>query len=170
MGNIYANSYCTISASFAEDATHGLFSQTKDSLSVLLHDWTENIKFWATDPHDFSTDVDAGNLNTRAWALQERVLSPRNVHFMEDRIYWECSTHIESEDGFPISSHNSTRKAFSLDPNDEYGILHSEERWYHLIAAYTRCRNTRPTDRLVAISGMVGWLTKYLSGRYCAGV
>jgi len=170
MGNIYANSYCTISATFAKDATHGLFSQTKNGLSVLLHDRTEKIKFWATDPHDFSTDVDAGNLNTRAWVLQERVLSPRNIHFTEERIYWECSTHIESEDGFPVASHKSTKKDFSLEPNDEYGILHSKERWYHLVAAYTRCRITRPTDRLVAVSGLVDRLTKHLTGRYFAGV
>jgi len=37
-------------------------------------------------------------LTTRGWALQERVLSGRIVHFTEEGIVWECRTSIQSED------------------------------------------------------------------------
>jgi len=39
-----------------------------------------------------------GPLTTRGWALQERVLSSRIVHFTEEGIVWECRTSIQSED------------------------------------------------------------------------
>jgi hypothetical protein len=39
-----------------------------------------------------------GPLTTRGWALQERVLSGRIVHFTEEGIVWECRTSIQCED------------------------------------------------------------------------
>jgi Heterokaryon incompatibility protein (HET) len=39
-----------------------------------------------------------GPLTTRGWALQERVLSSRIVHFTDEGIIWECRMSIQSED------------------------------------------------------------------------
>jgi hypothetical protein len=39
-----------------------------------------------------------GPLSTRGWALQERVLSSRIVHFTDEGIVWECRTSIQNED------------------------------------------------------------------------
>jgi len=39
-----------------------------------------------------------GPLSTRAWCLQERILSSRIVHFTEEGLIWECKQTTESED------------------------------------------------------------------------
>lgn len=39
-----------------------------------------------------------GALTTRGWALQERVLSTRIVHFTDEGIKWECRMSIRNED------------------------------------------------------------------------
>jgi hypothetical protein len=39
-----------------------------------------------------------GHLMTRGWALQERVLSNRIVHFTDEGIKWECRMSIRNED------------------------------------------------------------------------
>src|SRR5438552_2841114 len=38
-------------------------------------------------------------LNSRGWTLQERLLSPRTLHYCIDQIYWECNVCMFSEDG-----------------------------------------------------------------------
>ncbi|KAH9204844.1 hypothetical protein DL95DRAFT_271743, partial [Leptodontidium sp. 2 PMI_412] len=33
-------------------------------------------------------------LSTRGWTLQERVLSPRTVHYASDQLYFECESEV----------------------------------------------------------------------------
>ena len=40
-------------------------------------------------------------LNQRAWVLQERVLSPRILHFASNQIFWECQSHSGCE-SYPL--------------------------------------------------------------------
>ncbi|KAI1659430.1 hypothetical protein F4813DRAFT_352970 [Daldinia decipiens] len=39
-------------------------------------------------------------LSSRAWTLQERLLSRRLIHYARDPMYFECEACIYSEDGF----------------------------------------------------------------------
>lgn len=43
-------------------------------------------------------------LATRAWAFQERLLSPRVMHFARDQVFWECCQAWKAEDG--LSGHD----------------------------------------------------------------
>lgn len=38
-------------------------------------------------------------LSERGWTLQERLLSPRTIHFGSDQMYWECQECLLAEDG-----------------------------------------------------------------------
>ncbi|KAH8595409.1 hypothetical protein B0O99DRAFT_686830 [Bisporella sp. PMI_857] len=38
-------------------------------------------------------------LYSRGWTLQERLLSPRIIHYAVDQIYWECGKEFFAEDG-----------------------------------------------------------------------
>lgn len=49
-------------------------------------------------PKSYERDVDFGHLNTRGWVLQERLLSPRTIHFTPNHIYFENEDDICGED------------------------------------------------------------------------
>ena len=50
--------------------------------------------------HKFQS-LSVAPLSTRAWALQERVLSTRILHHGVDQVHWECREVIKSEGNNP---------------------------------------------------------------------
>jgi hypothetical protein len=44
--------------------------------------------------------IEKSPLSTRAWKLQERLLSSRIVRYAEDQMFFECESVLLSEDGF----------------------------------------------------------------------
>jgi len=53
---------------------------------------------YKTNLSEISKPRICGPLTARGWALQERVLSSRIVHFTDEGIIWECRMSIKSED------------------------------------------------------------------------
>lgn len=109
MGDIYSNSYCTISATTAKDGSVGLFLDRKppiaNPLLCISANWdrlarrkyyeytgtlSKNVQV-DQDPKLGSREVDSAPLNNRAWVLQERFFSRRNLMFGRDCLFWECS-------------------------------------------------------------------------------
>jgi hypothetical protein len=94
MASTYSQSYITIAASSSPNANGGL---SRDSTS---YHRTKRIQFTsestgATIPHDFHVrcvpeSTPALPLLRRAWIYQERMLSPRVVHFGFEGLEWEC--------------------------------------------------------------------------------
>ncbi|KAJ0420521.1 hypothetical protein BJY00DRAFT_284012 [Aspergillus carlsbadensis] len=56
------------------------------------------VKKYLTLPRAYAIDVDRAHLNTRGWVLQERLLSPRSIHFTKHQIYCEDQDDICGED------------------------------------------------------------------------
>jgi hypothetical protein len=52
---------------------------------------------YLVDIHTWRNGVDYAPLGTRAWAIQERVLSVRTLHFGDTQLYWECASGDGSE-------------------------------------------------------------------------
>jgi hypothetical protein len=120
MSTVYSQAYCTISASGAADANGGCF-QTRNPLlhfpcNLLFsddhtlaikttdYDSTSNrapqqkVQFSALPVNGaFSVEVNHSPLSKRAWALQERLLSKRIVHFGANYVFFECGLHFASE-------------------------------------------------------------------------
>lgn len=51
--------------------------------------------------------IDTAPLNTRAWVLQERILSRRILHFTDNTLYWDCSVLQATDscpDGYRVSN------------------------------------------------------------------
>jgi hypothetical protein len=101
MADIYQNSFLTLAATASSNGTGGCFSSTKtvapsehelkglkplvdlDRIIVrtkLLH--------WTWPPSKASMELYP--LLSRGWAFQERILSPRVLHFCKDELLWEC--------------------------------------------------------------------------------
>jgi hypothetical protein len=126
-------------------------------------------------------------LDMRAWALQERFLSPRILEYGTLQTRWICQHKNDS--GFPmdgykalniynnersddlfISALKAVQGASNLDsaaPDQLYDLRH---HWYNLVHVYTHRTLTEGTDRLPAISGIAAQFRGILRDEYKAGL
>ena len=131
MGTIYRNACFTIVAAAATSADSGCFQHSDStalssklpcflgtvrlSQSCAEHQ-SHSIQVFANRDRVMRTDShnDAfrppSSLDTRAWVLQEQVLSGRSMIFAEDGMYWEC-TSLTASEGFPMGTTGSHTNA-----------------------------------------------------------
>lgn len=120
--------------------------------------------------------VDLCPLNRRAWVLQERLLSPRILHYSRTQLFWECKTAKACETSpEPVSRMRpgAAGTVHHLESSHElYGIdadpLH--EHWLDIVETYSDTNMTKTEDKLVAISGLAKEVRKNTKDMYCAGV
>lgn len=86
MEAVFASAYCTIAATAADHSRSGFLGKKETATGT------------STKIADFDIDLSKALLNTRAWVMQERYLSPRTIHFCANRIYAECGEGIYAED------------------------------------------------------------------------
>lgn len=110
MEQVYANSYCNISATAAPDSSHGLFnsrdistewveSATVDTTG-LLHGPQGHVSCTILDLSFWDKHVDNAPVNQRAWVYQERLLAPRVLHWCQNQIAFECR-RLDRAESFP---------------------------------------------------------------------
>ncbi|KAH8588888.1 heterokaryon incompatibility protein-domain-containing protein [Bisporella sp. PMI_857] len=120
---------------------------------------------------------------SRAWVLQERILSRRNAYLGGEFLYWEC---CESEDSELISeTHNpywlsllftgALCKRFLYQTltgkyarNDEYHPLH--DNWRKLVCDFTSRSLSVSSDRIAAIAGMAKAFHGFVNSPYIYGL
>lgn len=101
MADVYRNAYCTIAATGSKGDQEGLFIQRSEQDFCLLRYNAANTYIAATYSEDdvaAMLELHKSPLSTRAWTMQERLLSPRTIHFTASRVIWECQSLIETED------------------------------------------------------------------------
>ena len=108
-----------------------------------------------------------GPLDSRGWVLQEQLLSPRILYYGAGELFWDCISGSASE-SCPDSSSllrddksNETwalkliRKAIAEGDNIESIRVHMSDAWMELITNYSSRKLTKPSDKLVAIEGIL---------------
>ncbi|EXJ59980.1 hypothetical protein A1O7_04128 [Cladophialophora yegresii CBS 114405] len=100
MEQVYANSYCNISATAAMDNSRGLYGQRDmdwkwiETVTLNTQHLQNNAegKVGCTilDLSFWEKYVDNAPVNRRSWVYQERLLAPRVLHWCEDQIAFEC--------------------------------------------------------------------------------
>lgn len=98
MHEVYANSYCNISATAAGDSGRGLFNARDPSrdwaqtVTINVDDLTGEQELTCTvlDLFFWEKYVEQAPVNKRSWVLQERLLAPRVLHWCQDQIAFEC--------------------------------------------------------------------------------
>ncbi|KAE8443176.1 hypothetical protein EG329_002274 [Mollisiaceae sp. DMI_Dod_QoI] len=181
MCDVYRGSTCNIGASASTNSLEGLFRARDPRLvqpCIVDTSFTNcpNYRGLIECEHHIGSIPHANNqpLFNRGWVLQERLLSPRMLHFGSEYIFWECESHSASEiyprgleifqDGWPLKDTTETPST----PNQEY--KRARAVWLIAIRLYLRCALTKPSDKLVAISGVarhlssLGGPTDYLAG------
>lgn len=95
-------------------------------------------------------------LSTRGWVFQERLLSPRAIHFSTNEIAWECRSLCDCEcsaTSLRTVRTTSVVKHF-LHPR-QHDLSAAEASWREeVVPAYTQLDLTMPTDRLPALAGL----------------
>jgi hypothetical protein len=116
-------------------------------------------------------------LMTRAWAYQERLLSPRLVHFAMGEVMWECSELSLCE----CFQRETDRPSPFLEMNTEKQLHRNvllapipgaaEKHWRQIVFAYSGLDLSLEKDKLPALSGVAKQMSKRRPGdEYLAGL
>ncbi|PNP40945.1 hypothetical protein TGAMA5MH_06811 [Trichoderma gamsii] len=122
-------------------------------------------------------------VNKRAWCLEERVLSARALWYCNHTLQYECQTGhknvggnqnmADGQDGLPrLPDRIFTPKLHGLP---QISATEAEKEvataWRNILGLYSKRTLTEPRDRLVALSGVVGYFADFwLNSRYLAGL
>lgn len=182
MGKVYEYSFLNIAATSASKREGQGLYEWRDPYSITP--FTAQIS-WRGHVHKYNYFLDQNwyhsvskaPLNTRGWVFQERLLSPRTLHF-SSQLFWECHSlkaceaypsglrsepsvlgHDIDQD-FPPST-KSWKEELQQDP---------ETYWDLLTQMFCRYYLTQPSDRLAAIAGIANQLQPLIYDEYCAGL
>lgn len=181
MGDVYRNAICNLAATGFHDGQNGLFvSRNERLISPLRIDvrWkgmSQNEQkplsglYYLFDSDLWGSSVSNAPLNHRAWVVQERILSPRIVHFGSSQLFWECH-QLKASEAFPkgfsykiLTGNNLKRGPLGSDTRESYRY------WRGVVQAYSKGRLTFSQDKLSAIAGIAMDLWRSLRDRYLAG-
>ncbi|KAK3648353.1 hypothetical protein LTR56_007470 [Elasticomyces elasticus] len=132
--------------------------------------------------HD-NWDKGSSILATRGWCCQEKLLSPRVLHFADTQLFWECRHSARSEDNlfFSPRAHGlADVLEYSLAADQGRGTIQPKrkstaallDRWYHRVVAddYSGRKLTRASDKLIALAGLASAFKPLIKSRYLAGM
>jgi hypothetical protein len=172
MKDVYHGSFLNIAANAYFTPNGGLF-QTRNPLSVtplkvnlMLQSNDSNQSTVALFPKaEGLGNLQSAPLSTRAWTVQERLLSPRTVHFLTHKVMWECSSLLASESDPTGKLEECEGAADIIRGWATLSNLDSMPRaarclwkWYEALGLFTRAELTFQTDKLVAIAGIAAYI------------
>ncbi|KAF2964342.1 hypothetical protein GQX73_g9223 [Xylaria multiplex] len=198
MADVYTNAFCNISADWGSEKTGLFFDRDPRDFELPSLDLTVDVDgqkciepmviidgpaagFW-------NQQVTHSPLNKRAWVLQERLLSCRNLHFCSQEVFFECCKTAASEgypDGLPLPEFCGDAPLPKIfEPGDNSYVKSLSERWKYLgsrsettfsiwsdiVTQYSSCQLTFASDKLVAISGIARYLEVARDDIYVAGL
>ncbi|TID02827.1 hypothetical protein CH35J_003563 [Colletotrichum higginsianum] len=167
MEDVYASAYCTIAATSAPDSSTGFLGGLPRNDGLFVESADGRAAYVSTNVADFDDDVNASGLNRRAWVMQERLLSPRTIHFTSNQVYGECGEGIYAGNGVFLRTRRGTKRYFQIDPRfpdrlRSSGFATTWEFLRSLLEDYSRRGITEPSDRAVAVSGLMARVQKAL--------
>ncbi|KAK3386564.1 heterokaryon incompatibility protein-domain-containing protein [Podospora didyma] len=121
--------------------------------------WTPNMDMNRHARHKRKDFSPIFPLLSRAWAFQERLLSPRLVHFTCGELRWECTEWSSCECEFTSTAKPLMRCIFQLaisgiTTKTSPGTLNLITLWHLIVGQYVTLTLTKETDVLPALSGV----------------
>ncbi|CAN9404731.1 unnamed protein product [Alternaria alternata] len=192
MHKVYRYSHCNIVAADSEDAYGGLFRgrTPHEILPVKYHGTNAShhlgTKTWTIVPADlWEKELLNSIIYYRAWVFQERILSPRILHFTKHQIFWDCGTLSACEvfpNGlpFPLDHKASTDRHWrgrlvgsTVSSNALTGVNDNESSytfWMSAVQNYTECNLTSQGDKTIAIWSIAKLLRDVMREQYAVGM
>jgi len=177
MGLIYEKAYLTISASNSPGDHAGFWRRHPEmNPDVELRDQGDSRDSSPLYLRKFNYakfDPTQTPLSRCGWVVQERIFSRRILHFDDLQVHWECSQHLQSEDGSTEKTSAWSKTSYWAGQNikplisgsPDWSFGKDEEQWSALcklynffmltIRDYSSCKLTYPSDKLPAILGLV---------------
>jgi hypothetical protein len=195
MGSIYAQSLFTIAATNSAGVSEGFLrtgGNARDTQHGIL-DWfefkgknSEIDSFILHAKHEVTDkihQIEDAPWNKRAWTYQERLFSPRIVHFTKGQVYWECQEKFNCQEGLVTWSKarpTINRAPLTLDwhqfegtPGEQHAGQGKDtivDIWYNVISKDYSTRSLGvPADKLPAISALAMGIAFYMDEQYLAG-
>ncbi|PVI08227.1 HET-domain-containing protein [Periconia macrospinosa] len=175
MHQVYRNSYCNIALVDSPNSKGGAFRSRnpnyvapvryvpKEESAIFGH------KPWGVIAGDlWDRELLKTFLYVRGWVFQERMLSPRILHFAKNQVFWDCPSLSACEtlpSGLPQPMDKTARSerhwrgrlqepeertAPLVGPNDEPPY----DFWREAVQKYTTCNLTKGRDKLIAMWGI----------------
>ena len=206
MAQIYENAAITLAAVDTDDSDSGLFVPLPGRcnapcfLGKLIYglgslcDDRRIVQVYARKEGMMrrGDDVSArprGPLDTRAWVLQEELLSPRFLSFTRDGIFWECQHSDASEsqpegcclyesryeDRFSPATKYARSFRRMINPaadavQKQWARVPPMRAWQSLVADYTSRALSRESDTIVAVKGIADAISRLTHGEYILGL
>jgi hypothetical protein len=189
MGKIYKNAVCNIAASAFEYGDVGLFrARNTETLLPLKVDirWSTWDSAWGNPEgyimlnEDWETSVNSAPLSERGWVFQERILSPRIIHFGARQLFWADQTGgggteqwpkgipFEADGHINIDDTLLDDWQVMLQPEDTY--REKSDAWASIVEKYSKRVFTYNTDKLAGISGIAREVQEVTGDEYLAGI
>lgn len=174
MADVYSNAYVVIAANRSSDCTGGCFHERAPRETAIIQipimGSREDVHVTRLFPSDHSSfpniDFSTQPLSKRGWALQERTMAQRTLHYNDRQIYFECLHGIEAEDGC-MQEVTKNRFYQQFEKKTSESALIS---WDFLIEEFSRRKLSRGTDKLPALSGWAKKYQKAIGAEYVAGL
>ncbi|KAF4938928.1 Serine/threonine-protein kinase ULK3 [Colletotrichum fructicola] len=156
MERVYSSAYVTLAASCATGTEDGFLKPRPFRHCVKMRSQRDAPYYVCNSIDDFGRDVDQGELNKRAWVLQERALSRRTIYFTENQTYWECGNGVRCE---TFTAMTNRKASFLGDSNFPHSIdAHVRgmkiQLFQGLYERYSDLALTSKGDRPIAIRGL----------------
>ena len=211
MATVYANATLTVAADASPDAHGGLFITGEGRPNPVsiecpgpsgkkshIYVRPQAIRRVVNEVSHSYASKGRSKLTTRGWVLQERLLSPRTLHYTENEMAWECSTCLRCECASKLEKaddHSFKRRYIQKLNVDDYsekvgqGISNSLEateewkrrvkekgegapiillNWHKVVWEFTARELTRASDRLPALSGLAATMERATSNLFTA--
>ncbi|KAI0914585.1 heterokaryon incompatibility protein-domain-containing protein [Ustulina deusta] len=192
MATIYENSYITLAATKSGSGAGGCFSvaslecKAQEFKCYDDHGVPHPIYVRRNLHDDHTIGPDNNPLLKRGWVFQERLLSPRVLHFGAQELYWECMEAVACECSYLQGSKEEESQRLSsvsgfllrhMLGKISHGIKLSSQspqvlrdRWHEIVEEYSYLDLTFEKDKFPALSGIVKQMQRVRDGRYLAGL
>jgi hypothetical protein len=165
----YGNAYITLAATKSENVDGGLISFKRVRITTAQK--KDSIR-WVTQGTWHEGDGEPRPLFQRGWVFQERLLSPRVLHFCRHELVFECREGILCQCNLGIKHDRWAMKqhyASGCDSRSQ-GPTDLELTWHRMVEEYSRLQLSKASDKLPALSGLAEDMKLRRHTEYAAGL
>lgn len=118
----------------------------------------------------FEVEIQNSGLAGRGWIVQERLLSPRIVHFFHSQLFYESKINgiVRAEDRTPAFRDPDELREYIFSSQTRVGSTPDE--WFKVVERFCSCQLTKGIDKLLAIRGIAQKFHNESQVNYFAGL